>query len=147
MKSFFRELFEYSHHFNTKLADVFVSNPDKVGENALKLFNHLINAHQIWNSRIEAKPQPVKVWDMRDTASLQNIDQLNYRDTLRILEEQDLGKMVRYINSQGQSFGNTVRDILFHVVNHSTYHRAQIATAFKQSGMQPLTTDYIFYKR
>ncbi|WP_379084396.1 DinB family protein [Pedobacter sp. UC225_65] len=40
-----------------------------------------------------------------------------------------------------------VKDILFHVFNHSTYHRAQIATLFKESGITPPVTDFIILKR
>ncbi|WP_209331385.1 DinB family protein [Lunatimonas salinarum] len=34
-----------------------------------------------------------------------------------------------------------------HIVNHSTYHRGQIATLFRESGLQPVVTDYIMLKR
>ena len=37
--------------------------------------------------------------------------------------------------------------MLFHFVNHSTYHRGQIASNLKEHGIEPLVTDYIFYKR
>ncbi|QLH28398.1 MAG: hypothetical protein HWD63_02710 [Candidatus Parvibacillus calidus] len=39
-----------------------------------------------------------------------------------------------------------MKDIIFHIINHSTYHRGQIAMEFRQSGLEPLNTDYIFYK-
>lgn len=58
-----------------------------------------------------------------------------------------LKKKISYKNSRGERFENSVRDILFHVINHSTYHRGQIATDCKLHGMTPLATDYIFYKR
>ena len=50
-------------------------------------------------------------------------------------------------NSKGETFSNKIKDILFHIINHSTYHRAQIATDLKQNGIEPINTDYIFYKR
>ncbi|MBL7865765.1 MAG: damage-inducible protein DinB, partial [Cyclobacteriaceae bacterium] len=56
-------------------------------------------------------------------------------------------KVVQYTNTKGQSFSNTVRDILFHVANHTTHHRGQIISDFRQSGIQPLVTDFIFYIR
>jgi uncharacterized damage-inducible protein DinB len=55
MKQFFKELFEYSHHFNHKLWDVLNDRPNRVSEKAFKLYNHILNAHQIWNNRIEQK--------------------------------------------------------------------------------------------
>jgi hypothetical protein len=35
MKLFFKELFEYNHHFNQKLGDIFNNNPDKTSEKAI----------------------------------------------------------------------------------------------------------------
>lgn len=147
MKPFLTELFEYNHHTNQKLADFFISSRDKISEKALKLFSHVISAHQIWNNRIEPVQTPYGVWQVHQIHDFANIDRKNYEQTLQLLDTIDLNKTIRYANSKGQTFDNIVRDILFHIINHSTYHRAQIATEFRTSGLQPLATDYIFYKR
>jgi uncharacterized damage-inducible protein DinB len=147
MQIFFKELFEYSHHFNQKLASVFIESPDKTSEKAIKLYNHVLNAHQIWNNRIEPKQPTFGVWEIHNIHEFKNIDRANYEQTLQILDKVDLREMINYANSKGQAFSNSIRDIFFHVINHSTYHRGQIATDFKQNGLDPLVTDYIFYKR
>jgi uncharacterized damage-inducible protein DinB len=147
MKSFFRDLFEYSHHFNQELAVIFSESPDKPSEKAVQLFNHLLNAHQIWNNRIEPKQLPFGVWQLNPTQEFENINSANYEQTLYILDNFDLNTTVGYTNSKGDTFSNNIRDIYFHVINHSTYHRAQIATEFRQYGLNPLVSDYIFYKR
>ncbi len=59
----------------------------------------------------------------------------------------DLNKRVEYENSEGRTFANDVKDILFHVVNHSTHHRGQIMMDLRVSGIAPEPLDYIFYKR
>jgi uncharacterized damage-inducible protein DinB len=87
------------------------------------------------------------VWELHSVQEFQNIDKVNYEQTLEILDKFDLNETIHYSNSKGQAFSNSIRDILFHVINHSTYHRGQIATDFKHSGIEPLATDYIFYKR
>lgn len=74
MKDLFKELFEYSHHFNQKLSDVFTNNPDKTSEKAVNLFNHILNAHQIWNNRIEPKQTTFGVWELHAIEHLKNID-------------------------------------------------------------------------
>ncbi len=147
MKAFFKELFEYGHHFNQKLVDVVSSNSDKTSEKAEKLLNHVLNAHQIWNNRIDPKQPPFGVWKLHLVSDLKIIDQTNYEQTLQILDKFDLSETINYANSKGQTFSNCIQDILFHIVNHSTYHRGQIATEFKHQGLEPLVTDYIFYKR
>jgi len=75
------------------------------------------------------------------------MDATNYDRTLKILEKIEPEKMIVYSNSKGETFTNLVKDIIFHIINHSTYHRGQIAMEFRQSGLEPLNTDYIFYKR
>jgi uncharacterized damage-inducible protein DinB len=148
MKLFFKELFDYSHHFNQELAKTFAGNTDKISENAVKLHSHILNAHQIWNNRIEPKQSPpFGVWELHSVKEFKSIDRANYQQTLQILDSFDLTDAIKYSNTKGQSFYNSIGDILFHIINHSTYHRAQIATDFKQSGREPLVTDYILYKR
>jgi uncharacterized damage-inducible protein DinB len=147
MISFFRELFEYNHHFNQQLAEVFTAQPTRTTERAIKLFNHILNAHQVWNSRITAERSSVGPWDLRPISELKEVDSLNYANSIRILYQADLDIVIKYRNSRGDSYTNSVKSILFHVINHSTYHRGQIATEFKQNGIEPLVTDYIFYTR
>jgi uncharacterized damage-inducible protein DinB len=147
MKLFFRELLEYGHHFNQELGTVFIDNPDKTSEKAIKLYNHILNSHHIWNSRIENRPAGIDVWELHPMGNLKQMDQMNYEQSLLILDKFDLNDVITYTNTKGLSFTNQVRDILFHITNHSTYHRAQIGTEFKLHNLTPLTTDYISYKR
>lgn len=147
MKAFFKELFEYSHHFNQKLGEVFNDNPDKISEKATKLYNHILNAHQIWNNRIDPKQTRFEVWEIHPIHDYKKIDSTNFEHSLLILDTFNLHDMIHYTNTKGQTFNNSIKDLFFHVINHSTYHRGQIATEFKQNGLDPLGTDYIFYKR
>ena len=147
MVQFFKELFEYNHHFNQQLAAIFNEHPLLTSEKSVKLFNHILNAHQVWNSRIRENPNIFGVWDTHPVEDLKEIDQTNLVNSIHILDESDLGHSIQYINSRGDAYTNSVRDILFHVINHSTYHRGQIAMEFKQQGIEPLVTDYVFYKR
>ena len=63
------------------------------------------------------------------------------------MNNDDLKRSVSYTTQAGDSLVNTVGDILFHAANHSTYHRAQVATVFKQNNIQPPVTDFIALKR
>lgn len=147
MKQFFKELFEYNHHSNQKLAEVFVNHSDRMPEKPLQLISHIFNAHQVWNNRIDKKQSLFGVWELHAVHDLKQIDKENFEHSLHILEHFNLDETLSYTNSSGQSFNNSIRDILFHVINHSNYHRAQIATSFRQCGLEALSTDYIFYKR
>ncbi len=147
MKDFLINLFKYNHTCNQQLVTLLNSNKDNITEKSLKLFSHILNAHEIWNARIEAQQPSCGVWDIRNITDLPAIDELNYENTIRILNTLPPGKNISYSNTKGESFSNTIQDILFHAINHSTYHRAQIATECKSNGISPLATDYILFKR
>ena len=146
MKEEFNDLFEYSHQVNQKLIASLSENSSQLSQRTVQLINHLLNAHQIWNVRI-VKEEAFGVWQINDWESLKTIDKENYLKSLKIVDEYDLEKVMTYSNSTGGKFSNKIKDILFHIINHSTYHRAQLALLLREQGIEPINTDYIFYKR
>lgn len=147
MNAFFKELVEYNHHVNQQLILVFINHSDKTSAKSLTLFSHVLNAHHIWINRLMQLPCKFGVWDPHTTDVLTHLNQTNYEQTLLLLEHANLNQVIDYANTSGKSFSNSMGDILFQIINHSTYHRGQIASDWKQHGLEPLLTDYIFYKR
>ncbi len=146
MSSFLKELFDYNYHSNQRLAELLMEHEHQVSEKSISLFSHILNAQHIWNCRMNAVQPLYAVWDLQSFTDFKNIDTDNYERSIAILNKVDLTDDITYRNSKGV-FTNSYRDILFHIINHSTYHRAQIATECKLAGIEPLSTDYIFYKR
>lgn len=144
---FFKDTFEYNYHFNQELIQLFENNKQNIPEKSIKLLNHLINAQEIWNARILNHDISVDVWEIRPLESLKKVNETNYNQSINILNSIKLSQKIEYKNSKGIVFSNTVQDIIFHIINHSTYHRAQIAGDLKANGIEPINTDYIFYKR
>ncbi len=66
---------------------------------------------------------------------------------LRELTDADLGAPRAYRNLKGDAFGEPLVDQLVHVVNHSSYHRGQVATLSRQAGFPAPATDLIVFKR
>ena len=146
MKEKFPELFEYSYHFNQKFIDTIGQHASLLPDRCFQLINHILNAHQILNGRI-LHETTFGVWEMHPLEELAQIDESNFRNSLKIVENSDLTQIINYRNSKGDVFENKIEDILFQIVNHSTYHRGQISLWFRESGVEPLTSDYIFHKR
>jgi len=144
---FFKDAFEYNYHFNQELIQLFEKEKQIIPEKSIQLLNHLINAQQIWNERILNEKITVDVWEIRSLENLKIVNQNNYNKSLSILNNTELSQKIEYKNSKGIVFSNTVQDIIFHVINHSTYHRAQIASDLAANGIDLINTDYIFYKR
>lgn len=147
LKVFFKELFDYSHAHDNKLIKLFTEHPEKLKEKSGELFDHILNAHHIWNQRMLGQEHRHGVWVRHVFEDLDRIATENYNDSLRILEQSDLEDRLTYKDTKGNTFQNTFKDVLFHIVNHGTYHRGQIATEFRRSDIDPVISDYIYYKR
>jgi uncharacterized damage-inducible protein DinB len=147
MKPFLRELFEYNHDCNQRLIMWFEENETGAPAKAMQLFNHIINAHQIWNNRIIPLQDLFAVWQEHNITELSTLDFESYSLSRAIIDKMELNAAISYRNSKGQVYENSVGDILFHISNHSTYHRGQIAVLLRDQDLEPVSTDYIFYKR
>lgn len=146
MKTFFKELFEYHNHVNQMLADMLIEHSNEISERSIPLFSHMLNGHQIWNSRV-LEISPVGVSDVRSLEENKVMDNSNFHDTLQILKNEDLAREIVYYNSRGDSYNNSVRDMLFQAANHHTHHRGQIISDLRLHGIKPMITDYIFFRR
>ena len=67
------------------------------------------------------------------------------REFLDALDPARLAEVISYVNLKGETFAYPLRRMLQHVVNHSSYHRGQIATLLRQLGATPLSTDLLLY--
>jgi uncharacterized damage-inducible protein DinB len=146
MIDFFNDIFEYHHHFNQKLIDQLQEHESALTEGTGALLSHLLNAHQIWNARIDGGDM-YGVHEVHELSQCALIDQHNYEKTLEIIPSIPLVRKIEYRNSRGEAFVNSVRDILFHIANHTTHHRGQIIANLRRAGIEPIVTDYIFYRR
>jgi uncharacterized damage-inducible protein DinB len=140
-------LFAYNLEANQSVLDLMLHHENILSERVLALMSHIVNAHHIWNNRILEQMSQLGVWQLHALAEIISINRENHESSNRILNDFDLEKIVSYQNTYGVHFTNTIWDQLFHIINHSNYHRAQIATLMKESGIPPAATDYIFYRR
>ncbi|MCS3870037.1 putative damage-inducible protein DinB [Chryseobacterium ginsenosidimutans] len=146
MKDKMVDLFEYTYHFNKEMIKVISENLEKVNEKTISLINHTLNAQQVWNSRVLGE-KSFEVWQINPFENLNEINHQNFQKSIEIIENSDLDQRIEYQNSRGTKFENSVFEMLFQAINHSTYHRGQINSLLKQNGIDPVLTDYIFYKR
>jgi uncharacterized damage-inducible protein DinB len=147
MKSFFNEIFDYNYYCNKKLIDECLAIAT-VPPQTIKLFSHILNAHHLWNARILEKASEYDIWQLHEVKDWADIHYENQRSSFEIMSNADsFEKRIDYENSEGRLFTNTLQDILFHIINHSTNHRGQIAVDFRNNGVTPIGLDYVYYKR
>ena len=140
-------LFEYGHHSNQELIDVLIDNQIKASDKSVSLMSHIINAEHIWISRMLKEEAKCDVWQVHSLADLKELDKQNYQTLLSILANNNGKELVNYKTISRIAHQNLLKDILFHLVNHGTYHRGQIAAECRACNIDPLASDFIIYKR
>jgi|SRR5919197_335101 uncharacterized damage-inducible protein DinB len=115
----------------------------------LRLLAHVVATEHLWLSRIDAQTPRVAVWPTLSLDEIVTLERENRARFRELLQRRDdtREQRVRYRNSAGNHFDNSVGEILAHVAMHGHYHRGQIARAMRQAGREPVYTDYIGYIR
>ncbi|MFZ0961874.1 MAG: DinB family protein [Terriglobia bacterium] len=113
---------------------------------------HLLVVEWIWLERWEGRSparEDTKAFAAEKFPTLESLQaawgpvEKGVRDFLRACSEERLSQPLSYTNFQGEVWTYPLWRILYHVVNHQTYHRGQIATLLRQLGATPLQTDYL----
>ncbi|WP_134090369.1 DinB family protein [Olivibacter sp. XZL3] len=149
MTKHFVGLLGYDKFSNLKLIELL--KPEERFDESIGLMSHLLVAQQIWLKRCKGEPTVGgSLWPRWRLPDLHNTVLMNYEAWMLFLssvEESDFMKPVTYQNSKGLSFTNSLEDVLTHLINHGTHHRAQIGQQLKAIGLTLPNTDYIFYVR
>lgn len=110
---------------------------------------HIFQADRIWLSRVTGNPlpslaKPGESWTLDTlTAAWREVGRqwLEWAGTVR-----DVREILAYRNLSGQPYEMELWQVVFHLVNHATYHRGQITTMLRQIGHTPVPTDlHTFY--
>jgi uncharacterized damage-inducible protein DinB len=145
MKEFFIDKFEYDFRSNQKWIDVLMKHEDELSDYVLKSMSHIINVHHIWISRILEKKAESHTWDILPIDYWDQLMHDNLRQTIEYLEHVDSSEKVDYHSEEGVKFSKSSIDILYHILNHSNYHRAQIAVELRKLGITPPSFNFIAY--
>lgn len=114
---------------------------------------HIWDAETIWFTRLKGgtltdwpsknftggKSAMLKAWINTSTELLQFI-----KEKGDVFQQQ----IIVYKSMKGDSYENSVEEILYHLVNHGSYHRGQIVTLLRDNGVtQVVNTDLITWFR
>lgn len=144
----FVELFQYNKWANQKVLGA-LCPIDSIPDRSISLLSHIAVAEIIWFGRILKKDYEYHdPWELVDRVELPlKLHEFDQKWLDFISQEDDFQQLITYQNMKGDAYSNKLSDIAIHVVNHSTYHRGQIAIDLSENGMEAVSTDYIFYKR
>ena len=149
MKAYFHKLYTYDLWAFGRILETVLSNQVE-DEKILRWLNHILNAQANWYNRCGEDVYTRGVWELVPNDQLMkdaNDFHQAWMSLISETEESEFERMVDYQNSKGTSFQSSLQDILAHIVNHGTHHRAQVAARLRELGIAPPPTDYVFWVR
>ena len=118
---------------------------------------HMAGAEWIWLERWHGQsPAKAEAWSLWTTESSSDLATLNkrWRDIIdrragyiSELDETRLGAELPFKLLSGDPNSMRLVDQMQHVANHATLHRGQVVGMIRQLGIDPPSTDLLFYLR
>jgi len=113
---------------------------------------HMVGADWIWLQRWRGTspqappplPRDISLPKLRDEWDRIERERTEFLDQL---SEDDLHARLTYRTLAGDPYESILWQVLRHVVNHSTYHRGQVATLLRQLGHRAAPTDLVLFYR
>ena len=113
---------------------------------------HILNSEMVWRNRCEGF-SPLYVLDPSSFDGLAAVQTLWEREReamfqyLSSLSDNDLDDPISYTTTAGFARSDILWQILFHVVNHGTYHRSEAAQFLTERNLSPGDIDLIVFLR
>lgn len=142
----YQKQFQYNEQIIGQFIDCLAQH-EAASEKSRLWLSHIINALEIWTSRVQERESKVKTWDVHSIDRLHQLNRECHRDIFKLLDTGNLHGIHAYENSKGESFSNSLDEIMTHLIIHSGHHRAQIAAEWSLSGIHPPVSDFIFWAR
>ena len=140
-----RRQFVYEEWANREVLSAVRANHETKGR-LLQLMAHILSAQKLWLQRLKQQKQTLPVWPEFNPEECETqateIGRL-WREYFETLAPTHLSDTISYKNTKGEAWTDTVQDILTHVLLHSAYHRGQIASRMRETGLTPAYTDFI----
>jgi uncharacterized damage-inducible protein DinB len=153
-----RRLYDYNRWANHRLLDSakrlepaeFVRDLGASLRSVQGTLVHILWAEWIWLRRWHGE-SPKEVWpetDYPDVAAVESRwDRLEreQEELIANLSDERLRTRIAYENLKGERWEYSLAEMMQHVVNHSSYHRGQIASLLRQLGHVPASTDLLLF--
>jgi uncharacterized damage-inducible protein DinB len=108
---------------------------------------HVVGAEWLWLQRWRGEnPSTLPPWLGESTVQLHaRLAQVEAERTILVaaLRDEDVHREVAYRLLNGTPGTRRLDELILHVVNHSTYHRGQIADMIRRLGVKPPSSDLL----
>ena len=143
-----RDLFASDDWANRR---IIVALKTAASEKSLRILGHLLITENEYYERLYGKDSTG--FDFWPNLSLAGCGELakataeRFEKLLRRFDDEGLDVITRYRSSEGVQYENTYREMLTHVLFHSSIHRGNIILTLREDGFEPPKIDYIVYLR
>lgn len=147
MKNHFKHLWNYNDWANEKVLHHLQNNTPI--EKSDSLMSHILSAQFIWYLRVMNKPiSAFPIWEVYKLSELLTMNEDSTKQWQLLIDETvDFSNHINYTNHKGDNHTSSLEQIVTHLINHGTHHRAQISSLIRAMDQQPPVLDYIFYSR
>jgi uncharacterized damage-inducible protein DinB len=160
-----RQLFDYTEWANqlamtgaTALSDENLRRDFGISHRSIfGTLTHMAGAEWIWLERWHGRsPLKAEAWSMWTVDSCGDLNTLDerWRDVvdrraqlISSLDEERLAADLGFNLLSGDASSMPLVDQMRHVANHATMHRGQVVGMIRQMGIEPPSTDLLFYLR
>ena len=153
-----RELYGYNRWANARIFEaVRPLTPEQFGRDLGSSYPsvrdtlaHIVWAEWLWLQRWKGT-SPRIVFEAADFPRAEALEarwlevEADQRVFLDGLTRPRLASMVRYVNSLGQPWEYPLWRQMYHLVNHSSYHRGQVTAMMRQLGSRAVSTDFLVF--
>lgn len=143
-----RELYAYNDWANRRTVAALKAN---YSEKSHKILAHLLITEAEYYERLYGKDSTgFDFWknlSLDECADLARENAGKFERLLKLFDDEGLGQIAEYKTSEGISQKNTYRELLTHVLFHSSIHRGNIVLKMREDGYAPPVIDYIIYLR
>lgn len=143
IKDFFLDKFKFDFENNKKFIECIEELDFEVSNFVIRSFSHIINVHHIWISRLLNNELESHSNDILPLEYWMRLAHDNYLKSIDYIEKYELESKVNYHDSENVKYEKEVVDILYHILNHSNYHRGQIAKELRDNGTTPPSFNFI----
>jgi len=146
VKDHFLRLSHYNSWANRRVFESLSSQNGPKEPSAL--LSHICMAESVWLSRLEGTIPLQSIFGLLPFEDINQYVEKNEEGWDRLIHAyEDFGLAIFYKQLNGTDSKSLLSDILTHIFNHGTYHRAQIAILMRQNGLVPAVTDFIAFSR
>ena len=160
MLEYFNTLYDYNYWANERVlraadrvSDAQFAAPARFSWGGLRgTLIHTLGAEWIWRSRWQgvSPAASLRVEDYPTVAALRapwREEETKVRGFLATLTESDLTRVVSYSRISGGASAELLWQLMAHVVNHGTQHRAEAAAILTELGHSPGDIDLVVFAR